>query len=402
MEWCSVNVDDGLTIGQRLRMIRNDRDKSLRVVAGLAGMGKSRLSQIERGEVALDSLSEIVALANALQIAPSELIRLPLPAPANGPTDSATSAVCGALMAVNRGRPGGQVVPVDALRDRITATLAAHYSCRQDKEVGAALPGLIRDLHTSIAAGQDVAQLLELAVLLHSGATTGWLRVVGADLDLREQAALLAHQAAQHRDTPAALGLATWGGLHVMLAVGEFDLAQAELDSVTVPTNTPESTQLAGMLALSVSLVAAADRRPGDIDAPLEYASELAERTGEGNAYWMGFGPTSAGFHRMNVALEARDYERAVTIAEALRPEAHPFRGLQAMYWVDYGRALARLRGRHDDAVKAFRQAERISPRRVHRNPYAREVLGQLVSRSRRDRIGRELRAMAHRAGLPV
>jgi sulfur transfer protein SufE len=36
----------------------------------------------------------------------------------------------------------------------------------------------------------------------------------------------------------------------------------------------------------------------------------------------------------MNVALEAGDHQRAATIAEGLRPEAHPFRGCQAMYWV--------------------------------------------------------------------
>jgi transcriptional regulator with XRE-family HTH domain len=401
MEWCLVDLDDARTIGQRLRRIRKGRRKSLVVVAGLAGMSKSKLDRIERGEVALDSLSDIVALANALQIAPSELIRLPFPAPANGPTDSAVNAVRGALMAVNRGRPGGQIVPVDALRGRVTATLAAHYSCRQDKEVGAALPGLIRDLHTSIAAGRDVAQLLELAVLLHAGATPGWLRVAGAEIDLREQAVLLADHAAQHRDSPAALRLATWGGLHVMLAAGEFDLAQAELDLVTVPTNTLESMQLAGMLALSRSLVAAADSRPGDIAAPLEMATELAERTGEGNAYWMGFGPTNVGFWRMNVALEAGDHHRAVTIAEGLHPDAHPFRGCRAMYWVDYGRA-ARVRGRHDDAVRAFRRAEQISPRRVHRNPYAREVIAKLVSRARHDAVGEELREMARRAGLPV
>lgn len=389
-------------IGRRVLQIRNSRGKSQRVVAGLAGISKSHLSRIERGEVALDSLSEIVALANALRVAPSELIRLPFPAPANGPMDSAVDAVRRALMAVNRGRPGGQIVPVDTLRGRVTRMLAAHYSCAQDAEVGAALPGLIRDIHTSIAAGRDVAQLLELAVLLHAGATPGWLRVAGAEVDLREQAVLLAHQAAQHRGSPAALGLATWGGLHVMLAAGEFGLAQAELDSVSVPTNTPESTQLAGMLALSVSLVAAADNRPGDINAPLGYASELAERTGEGNAYWMGFGPTNAGFWRMNVALEAQDHERAVSIAEGLHPEAHPFRGCQAMYWVDYGRALVRLRGRHDDAVKALLRAERVSPRRVHRNPYAREVLSVLLTRPCRDALGRELRAMAYRAGLHV
>ena len=239
-------------------------------------------------------------------------------------------------------------------------------------------------------------------MLLHAGATTGWLRVAGAPLDLRAQAAQLAHQAAQHRDSPAALGLATWGGLHVMLAAGEFDLAQAELDSVTVPTSSPELMQLAGMLALSRSLVAAVDSRRGDIDAALEHASELAERTGEGNAFWMGFGPTNAGFWRMTVALEAGDNQRAATIAEGLRPEVHPFLGCQVMYWVDYGRALARLRGRHDDAVWAFRRAEKISPRRVHRNPFAREVLAGLLACSRRDSpAARELRAMAYRAGLP-
>jgi hypothetical protein len=44
------------------------------------------------------------------------------------------------------------------------------------------------------------------------------------------------------------------------------------------------------MLKLSKSLVAAADKRPGDMQAALEHAAELAQHTGEGNAYWMGFG----------------------------------------------------------------------------------------------------------------
>jgi transcriptional regulator with XRE-family HTH domain len=46
-----------------------------------ATSGKSTLSKIERGERALDSRAEIVALANALQISPSELIEEPVTAP---------------------------------------------------------------------------------------------------------------------------------------------------------------------------------------------------------------------------------------------------------------------------------------------------------------------------------
>src|ERR1700742_5236756 len=71
-------------IGQRLKQIRLARGKGLVVVAGLAGMSKSKLDMIERGESALDKLSDIVALAGALEVSPSDLVRLPVPAPANG------------------------------------------------------------------------------------------------------------------------------------------------------------------------------------------------------------------------------------------------------------------------------------------------------------------------------
>jgi hypothetical protein len=178
---------------------------------------------------ALDSISEIVALADALQIAPSELMRLPVPAPANGETDSAINAVFLALMAARRSRPGGQVVPVKVLRTRVMATVDAHCRCDRGGEVGAALPSLIRDLHTSIAAARDVAELLDLAVLLHSNATVGWLRVVGpASIELREMAAELAFRAAEQRDTPEARGLAMWGGLYTMVTAGAVDLARIE------------------------------------------------------------------------------------------------------------------------------------------------------------------------------
>jgi transcriptional regulator with XRE-family HTH domain len=394
--------DDARTIGRRLRQIRNSRGKSLRVVAGLAGISKSQLSEFERGERALDRRSQIVALANALRVAPSELTGLPVPTPGNGSTDAAVEAVRLALMAVNHDQPGGQMVPVQALRARVTAVLDAR--CRRDRqaEAAAALPDLIRDLHTSIVVGHDVAELLDLAVLLHTQGTGAWLRVMGAPLDLRAQAATLARQAARDRDERTALGIATWASVNVMLTAGAFDLAQATLDSVTVPMTSPESTQLAGMLALSRSLVAAADQRSGDVRAPLEHAAELALRTGEGNAYWMGFGPTNVGLWRMAAALETGDHERAVAVAEVLCPEVHPNVPRQAVYWVDYGRALARLRGRRNDAVIALRRAELISPHHVHRNPMVRDVLGELVARSRDDAVGRELRGMAYRAGLPV
>jgi transcriptional regulator with XRE-family HTH domain len=395
--------DDARTIGRRLRRIRESRGKSLRVLADLSGvLSAASLSRIENGLRALDRRSEIVALANVLQIAPSELTKLPMPAPENGDADGAVIAVRQALMAVSRNRLGGQVVPVDALRIRTRELIVAGRACRE-AEVGAALPALIRDLHTSIAAGRDVAELLELAVLLHTSGSMAWLRVMGAEVDLRALPTLMARQAAEQSDDPTTMGLAVYGDGLVMITAGDFDLARAELDSVSVPTNSSESMQLEGMLALSRSLLAAAEERPADAAAALDYAGELAERTGEGNAYWMGFGPTNVALWRMAAALEAGDYERTVTIAKRVNPQVHPNRSRQAAYWLDYGRALARVRARHDEAVMALHRAETISPLHLYRNPFAREVIAGLLTRSRRDSpAGRQLRMMAYRAGLPV
>jgi hypothetical protein len=106
---------------------------------------------------------------------------------------------------------------------------------------------------------------------------------------------------------------------------------------------------------------------------------------------------------RMTVALECGDHAQAATVAEGVRPELLPSVARQAAYWGDYGRVLARLRGRREDAVRALSRAENLSPARVHRHPFTRDTVAELVARTPRDSpAGRELRQMAYRAGLPV
>jgi transcriptional regulator with XRE-family HTH domain len=109
-----MDAEEARTIGRRVKRIRYARRKSL-VVAGLAGMSKSKLDRIERGESALDKLSDIVALADALAVAPGDLVRLPVPA--NGHIDSTTEAVGHALDAIEDEDPEGLVLPVAMLRE---------------------------------------------------------------------------------------------------------------------------------------------------------------------------------------------------------------------------------------------------------------------------------------------
>lgn len=104
----------------------------------------------------------------------------------------------------------------------------------------------------------------------------------------------------------------------------------------------------------------------------------------------------------MSVALEAGDHAEAAKIAEAVNPDALPSPTRISAYYREYGRALARIPKRRDDAVLMLRHAERISPARIHRHPFMRSILAELYSKTKRDAVGRELRGMCYRAGLPV
>jgi hypothetical protein len=115
----------------------------------------------------------------------------------------------------------------------------ALHQCRQ-AELAATLPALIQDVHTSLAVGRDVAELLDLAVMVHVQGVSHWLREVGAPLDLpTENDVTLAHRLAEQRDTPIALGLAAYGATRAMLATGAFELVKVDLDAIDVPTTSP-------------------------------------------------------------------------------------------------------------------------------------------------------------------
>ncbi|MGH4021511.1 MAG: helix-turn-helix domain-containing protein [Pseudonocardiaceae bacterium] len=398
------DIGDAVTMGRRLRRIRLARRKTQQVVADRAAISKGYLSMLERGERTLDSLKLIVALAGALEIAPSELTKIPVPAPGNGHTDSAVEAVRLALDAVAVNSPGGLVLPVGVLADRVSEILLKRRAGRF-AEVATGLPGLIRDVHTTLGSGRDHGELLALAVQLHVHTTRLWLSQAAAPDDLRRRAVFLARTLAQEHGEPTTLGVAAFGVADVLLCGGAFELGRAELDSVTLPT-TADTVGLMGQLQMLHGVAAVAGGRLDDSVAPMGAAVEMVERFGDttGEADSLGFllGPVEVGIGRMALALDAGEPDRAVSIAADVHPERHPLPGYAAYYWTHYGRGLAQLPGRRDDAVRVFLTAEDLFPVRVYRYPLAREAIAGLVERSRADAIGRDLRGLASRAGLNV
>jgi hypothetical protein len=258
---------------------------------------------------------------------------------------------------------------------------------------------LIRNLHTTLATGAGYVEVLELAVYLHVHVTRLWLIHAVAPVDLIRRAVFLIRRLAQESGAVTTLGVAGFSVADVLLSGGAFQLGRDELDSLTLPPATADTAGLVGMITATRAVAAALDSCPGDVAAPMQAATELAERFGETGSQGFVFGPVDAGIIRMWLALEADEPDQAASIAQNVDPGRHPFPVNQAHYWIHYGRALSRLRGRRDDAVRALRKAEDLFPTKVRRDPLVREVLAELLVRARRDDVGRELRRMAFRAG---
>jgi hypothetical protein len=103
---------------------------------------------------------------------------------------------------------------------------------------------------------------------------------------------------------------------------------------------------------------------------------------------------------QLAIHLELGDVGRGIELTRSVDVAAIPSAGRQATFYSDLGQALARVRGREQDAVDAIRRAERLAPGRVHTRPTVRATVTHLLSRSRQDSTGRELRGLAYRMGI--
>ncbi|MGH3802875.1 MAG: helix-turn-helix domain-containing protein, partial [Pseudonocardiaceae bacterium] len=123
---------------------------------------------------------------------------------------------------------------------------------------------------------------------------------------------------------------------------------------------------------------------------------------GDGTFAGLNFGPRNVGVWRVTLALELGEPGRVVELARDVEVAAIPSAGRQATFYGDVGRGLATIRGREAQAVEALRRAEILAPQRIRAIPFVRETVSDLMRRARRDSVGRELRGLAYRMGLPA
>jgi hypothetical protein len=156
-----------------------------------------------------------------------------------------------------------------------------------------------------------------------------------------------------------------------------------------------------GMLHLTTALLAARDRRTGDVATHLAEARSLAGHTGERNHLRYHFGPTNVAAWELGLAVEAGTGPVAAERLAAAPIDLSVFasKGRAAYVHFDLARAWAQAEGPHDrEALRALDTADRLAPVRVRNDPIARDLVLTLDRRALR-RVW-ELGSLRNRFGL--
>ncbi|WP_433343602.1 helix-turn-helix transcriptional regulator [Micromonospora sp. CA-111912] len=179
-------------------------------------------------------------------------------------------------------------------------------------------------------------------------------------------------------------------------------LASIEQLSVRQRIDDPDLLSVRGALTLLSAVVAARLGRSDNADSRLADAERLAANLrADGNRMWTAFGPTNVVIHRVSVAVDAGQYDRAFEVSKPLDTSKLPA-GLvsrRAQVHLDLAVASAANNEGPSLAVLHFLEAERIAPETISANIHARTLVANLLSKERRSATP-GLRPLATRAGL--
>lgn len=407
--WVS-DMDEGTepNVGSKIRDTRAWRGVSLRVTAELAGISPAYLSMIENGERPLEKRSTLEAIARALRISPSELGVVSTVGPPDPEVARALDSLVDVEAALTDVALGEQTVNPRPWPAVAADAQHLHAVLRPQSDVAAQmelLPTLIRELNALMATSPEHRrELLEsLILVLHAAAMAAkYVSAVG----LPGFAALRMREVTEELDEPRWHGLAAYARAQTLGSGGRQrmrELSLAAADELQPHIADEPVRQLYGMLHLNAALAAAAQENADTAASHLDEAREIADSAPDP----VGVGWANLSFNRTNVdvwnctlSIELGDPGRVVQeLSERIYPERMTAFSRQGAYFTDFGRALATVKDRRDDAVMAIVRAEACAPVTTRRNVWARETVRDLMRRrgKRDDPIGRELRGLAYR-----
>jgi hypothetical protein len=395
-----------LTTGQRVAYYRRRRGVSQEVLAGLVGKTQSWVEKIEAGRMPLDVLSNITALARALDLSVMDLLPddiAPVDKGFRGQSVPALRHVVLSYRFVNPRYAGTATRPTDVagLKTHVASIWNAYQAARFTfvvAELQRVLP--IAFATTKALAGAQRAEAqVQLAYLYQVAASV--LTKLG-EVDLAMLCADRGETALQDIDDLAARTSLQRSIAHALMANNQFDDALAVIEhSVSLApsrSRTPELLSTVGTLHLVAAMASARQRNRNEATAHLAHAQNGAERLGDDhNHLWTAFGPTNVAIHRVSVAAELGDFQIAADHGASLDVSGMPVER-QVRHRLEVARAL-HYRAKAGDAMRTVLAAETQAPEQVRRHFLTHALLHEWI-RSKRTRSTPELQGLATRAGV--
>lgn len=406
-----MDVDDAVSIGERVRKIRRRRGQSLEVVAGLAGITKTYLSMLELGQRGFNRRGLIEDLADALGCSVADLTGQPYPA-----QDRATKGAAATLPSIRWALNDFGATDVPDVTPRPLETLArsadeanehcsqAHYSLARH-DVGGLLAESQASALTVSTARRDQAFTAAVTTCFVAGVVSSR----AGNVDLAATAARRGYDLAQRHDNPALVGFARWYWALELTSVAARNRAGAVLfegiDALTPAVQFSASNTLAaeivGMMHLQQARLAARQQQADDAHAHLDEAAHLADRVGERNGMRQHFGPTNVAAWRVSIGVELAEGAKAHedVMATPIDIAALGSRERSSSLHFDFARVLAQEDGPRDaDVIRYLDTADRIAPQRMRNDPIARDLVVILDRRATR-RVW-ELDSLCNRFGV--
>jgi transcriptional regulator with XRE-family HTH domain len=406
-----VDAEDARSMGQRARVIRRRRGLSLDVAAGLAGIGPSYLSMLERGQRGFNRRGLIEDLAEALGCSVADLTGQPyLPVDRQSADAAATiPGVSGALHDTTLDDiPDIPARPLPELV-RGAAQANAYADDARYAMAGQNLGALLAELHVHAVTGDSTERQAALVALAEACMVAYCLAYRIGHTDLAVIAARRGFDAAVRAERPDLAGMLAMSRTVALMRVGARRRAATVCADVLgeisiLPGPTPDHTTVAeacGILHLTSALVAAHEGRASDVSTHLAEARSLAAHTGERNYLRYHFGPTNVAGWELSIAAENGGGPDA---AERFTAAGIDLSVLGSKCREGYVRfALARCWGqaegtRDGEALRALDSADRLAPVVVRNDPVARDLVRTLDRRARR-RVW-ELDSLRNRFGV--
>ncbi|MFF9901261.1 helix-turn-helix domain-containing protein [Streptomyces longispororuber] len=396
-----------LTIGQRIKWLRERRGMSQPALGGLIGRSENWVYKAEHDRMPVDRVPVLLALCRALRCSMEDLTGGYVSGAASGNAEHQhVPAIRQALSLPSSMLPlRVEGVSANDFTEAVTDAWTVYETREKGRyqHVGERLPNLLRQGHAALrdAPSQDEQPILRQLISLY-GLHQIWLRRVGENT-LARVAADRGLALADNAGDPALLAAAAWNLCCVLTSAGDvadsLELARQIIAQCKPGEDaSPEHWSAYGALHLQGAVAAVRATRPVAWDL-YRGAQQAVQRVGGDRNHWHTcFGPTNVAMHEVHLKAEEGDATEALRAADTV--EVNPDLPLErrTRYLIE---VMNLNRVQRDDyaTVHILSKLRKQSPEEIMFSPLVREAVANLLKREKplwRD----DLRKVATHLGL--